>query len=320
MGRRTQQHGPVRTGPLIVLLAVVGLAAATVQITTPGWGPAVVAFSAAVALAVIVAYRLGAAAPPPAAVEPPSAVPRTADTEDVTGHLATTPTGGHTDLIAAVSHDLRNPLATIGAYVELLEAGDAGELSGDQRQMLDVVEENVRRAYAIADDLVELRAADTGRHEPVRIADVVAATVRATAPTARERGLRLGLESDLGDAQVLGNAVQLERVLGNLLSNAVKFTPGGGSITVRAHADDGRITIGVSDTGAGIAPGEQGRIFDRYYRADAARAGRVPGSGLGLAIVRELTAEHGGTVEVRSKPGKGATFTLTLPRLAVAAA
>lgn len=313
MGRRTQEHGPVRTGPLIVLLAVVGLAAATVQITTPGWAPAVIAFAAAVALAVIVAYRLGTAAPLP--VTPPAVAPPADEPDDVTGHL-----NGHTDLIAAVSHDLRNPLATIGAYVELLEAGDAGELSGDQRQMLDVVEENVRRAYAIADDLVELRAAGAGRHEPVRIADVVAAAVRAIAPTARERGQTLQLESGLDDAQVRGNAVQLERVLVNLLSNAVKFTPEGGAITVRATAEDGRVVVGVSDTGAGIATAEQHRIFDRYYRADAARAGRVPGSGLGLAIVRELTAEHGGTVDVRSRPGEGATFTLTLPRLAVAAA
>lgn len=304
-GRRTapRQHGPGRTGPLVVLLAVVGLAAAIVQITTPGWTSGIIAVAAAVALAVVAAFRLGAGSPAPVQAPP-----------------AATGPGHHTDLIAAVSHDLRNPLATIGAYVELLEAGDAGELSGDQKQMLDVVEENVRRAYAIADDLVELRTADTGRREPVRMADVVAAAVRATEPTAHERGLRLRLESGLGDAQVRGSAVQLERVLGNLLSNAVKFTPEGGAITVRASADAGHVVVGVTDTGAGIATGEQHRIFDRFYRADAARAGRVPGSGLGLAIVRELTAEHGGTVDVRSRPGQGATFTLTLPRLAVAAA
>ncbi|SHG02217.1 Signal transduction histidine kinase [Jatrophihabitans endophyticus] len=293
---------PARPGPLVLLLAVVAVAAAVAAVGTPGWWPTVVAVAAAVAVTVVAAWRLGAASTRPAAVTTrPEAAP------------------ARTDLIAAVSHDLRTPLATIGAYVELLEAGDAGELSGEQRQMLDVVEENVQRAYAIADDLIELRGADSHAREAVLVEDVLARAVRSIGPSARRRGLTLAVDARLDGARVTGNAVQLDRVLTNLLSNAVKFTPEGGSVTVHGRAEGGSVVVEVTDTGAGIPAREQHRIFERYYRADAARAGRVPGSGLGLAIVRELVAQHGGAVDVRSRPGQGATFTLTLPALAVAA-
>lgn len=287
-----------RPGPLFLLLVVIALAAAVASAAAPNWRFGVIAIAVAVGVVVIGAWRLGAASSPPA---------------------APAPTGQRTDLIAAVSHDLRTPLATIGAYVELLEAGDAGELSGEQKQMLDVVEENVQRAYAIADDLIDLRAADTTSREPVLLGDVVARAVRAVEAGARQRKLTLDVDSTLGDVRITGNAVQLDRVLVNLLSNAVTFTPEGGTITVHGGIENGSAVVAVTDTGKGIPLREQERIFERYYRADAARAERVPGSGLGLSIVREFVAQHGGSVDVRSRPGQGATFTLRLPALAAAA-
>lgn len=287
----------------MLLLCVVALAAAVAAITNPGWTTTVIAVAAAVAFALVAAWQLGVASAGPAVAPLPDAEPD----------------APRTDLIAAVSHDLRTPLATIGAYVELLEAGDAGELSGEMRQMLDVVEENVQRAYALADDLVELRGADTSSHEPVRLADVVDRAVRALGPIAAGRGLALQVESTLGEVRVIGNAVALDRVLVNLLSNAVKFTPADGTITLRAGVEQGSAVVTVTDTGSGIPAADQQRIFERYYRADNARADRVPGSGLGLAIVRELVAQHGGTVQVSSRPGHGATFTLRLPALAAVA-
>lgn len=287
----------------MLLLCVVALAAAVAAITNPGWTTTVIAVAAAVAFALVAAWQLGVASAGPAVAPLPDAEPD----------------APRTDLIAAVSHDLRTPLATIGAYVELLEAGDAGELSGEMRQMLDVVEENVQRAYALADDLVELRGADTSSHEPVRLADVVDRAVRALGPIAAGRGLALQVESTLGEVRVIGNAVALDRVLVNLLSNAVKFTPADGTITLRAGVEQGSAVVTVTDTGSGIPAADQQRIFERYYRADNARADRVPGSGLGLAIVRELVAQHGGTVQVSSRLGHGATFTLRLPALAAVA-
>jgi PAS domain S-box-containing protein len=228
------------------------------------------------------------------------------------------------DLVAAVSHDVRTPLATIGAYVELLEAGDAGELTEDQRAMVDVIGENVRRTYAIADDLLSLgqmeqAAADTDDGD-VDMAAVVEQAARSVQPSVRGRGQHLVVENRLAAARVRGHAGQLDRALTNLLTNAVKFTPEGGTISVRAEPEGSDVVVTVSDTGVGIPAAEHDRIFERYYRSDSVRRRRVSGSGLGLAIAREIAVLHGGTLTVASAPGEGATFTLRIPALAVAAA
>ena len=224
-----------------------------------------------------------------------------------------------TDLVAAVSHDVRTPLATINAYVQLLETGDAGELNDEQREMLDVIEQNVQRAYRITEDLLPLgrveHDAATAERDVVDIGALVERTVSSIAPNAEARRQHLTLLGELGDARVVGFPGQLDRMLGNLLTNAVKFTPEGGTITVRAFLSHGDVVIAVTDTGMGIPEDEQERIFERFYRADQSRRSRLPGTGLGLAIVREIVAVHGGTIGVRSTPGNGATFTVTLPAL-----
>ncbi|HET6876049.1 MAG TPA: ATP-binding protein [Jatrophihabitans sp.] len=227
------------------------------------------------------------------------------------------------DLVSAVSHDVRTPLTTIGAYVQLLEAGDAGELTADQRGMLDVISQNLRRTYAITEDLLTLgrleHAGEAHPAEEVPIGTVVERVVEAIGPSARARRQQVVIDSHLGGARVAGHAGQLDRVLSNLLTNAVKFTPEGGTITVCGRSELGSVVIDVTDTGPGIATEEQERIFERFYRSDAVERRRVAGTGLGLAIAREIAALHGGTITVRSTPGAGATFTLTLPALARAA-
>jgi PAS domain S-box-containing protein len=227
------------------------------------------------------------------------------------------------DLVSAVSHDVRTPLATIGAYVQLLESGDAGELTEGQRAMVDVIEENLRRTYAITDDLlalsrVEREAAEHPRTE-VLIGDLVEQVVRAVEPSARARHLELRTDVQLDAVRVAGHPGQLDRALSNLLTNAVKFTPEGGTITVRGRMERNAVVLEVSDTGLGIAPEEQEKIFERFYRSDNARRRRISGTGLGLAIAREIAAMHGGTITVASAPGEGATFRLTLPALAAVA-
>jgi PAS domain S-box-containing protein len=227
------------------------------------------------------------------------------------------------ELVTAVSHDVRTPLATIGAYVELLESGDAGELTADQRAMVDVIEENVRRTYAITDDLLTLgrmeRAAADQPDAEVLVGELLEQVVRSVEPSARARNQQLQMDVQLGATRVAGSAGQLDRAITNLLTNAAKFTPEGGTITVRGRVDDGSVVIEVSDTGVGIAADEQERIFDRFYRSENVRRRRISGTGLGLAIAREIAALHGGTLTVASAPGQGATFTLTLPVLAAAA-
>ncbi|HEV7204053.1 MAG TPA: ATP-binding protein [Jatrophihabitans sp.] len=227
------------------------------------------------------------------------------------------------DLVAMVSHDVRNPLSTIGAYVELLQMGEGGDLTPDQRMMLDVIAANVRRAYAITDDLVTLdgieNAPDPAPREPVTIGEVLAQVVRSAEPSARARHQRITLDSTLDDIQVAGHAVQLDRVISNLVTNAIKFTPEGGSVKVRGRLEGGTVVVQVIDTGSGIAPEDHERIFERFYRSDGARLRRVAGTGLGLAIVREIATLHGGTITVASVVDRGSTFTLTLPAMVVAA-
>jgi signal transduction histidine kinase len=227
------------------------------------------------------------------------------------------------EVVAAVSHDVRTPLATIGAYVQLLESGDAGELTADQRAMVGVIEENLRRTYAITDDLLTLgrmeRAAADQPDAEVEIGELLEQVVRAVEPGARIRNQQVRMDVQLGAIRVTGHAAQLDRAVTNLLTNAVKFTPEGGTITVRGYVEGGNVVIQVSDTGVGIAADEQSKIFDRFYRSEGVRRRRVAGTGLGLAIAREIAVLHGGTITVESAPGEGATFTFTLPvRVAVA--
>jgi signal transduction histidine kinase len=205
----------------------------------------------------------------------------------------------------------------------LLESGDAGELTEGQRAMVDVIEENLRRTYAITDDLLALSRVDREAAEHPRtevlIGDLVEQVVRAVEPSARARHLDLRTDVQLDAVRVAGHPGQLDRALSNLLTNAVKFTPEGGTITVRGRMERNAVVLEVSDTGLGIAPEEQEKIFERFYRSDNARRRRISGTGLGLAIAREIAAMHGGTITVASAPGEGATFRLTLPALAAVA-
>jgi two-component system phosphate regulon sensor histidine kinase PhoR len=113
---------------------------------------------------------------------------------------------------------------------------------------------------------------------------------------------------------VLGDPGRLEQVLVNLLDNAVKYTPGNGSVTIFAAESGDMVQISVSDTGAGIPPKDLPRIFERFYRVDAARSREVEGTGLGLAIVKHIVQLHGGAVSAESTPGKGSTFSFTLKK------
>jgi signal transduction histidine kinase len=112
---------------------------------------------------------------------------------------------------------------------------------------------------------------------------------------------------------VLGDAIQLERVLLNLLSNAVKFTPDGGSVTTRLHTEDGEACVAVADTGIGIPSAEQDALFQRFFRASTAQDLAIQGTGLGLSIVAGIVAVHGGHIGVESASGTGTTFSVRLP-------
>lgn len=219
------------------------------------------------------------------------------------------------ELVALVAHDLRNPLACVEGYAQiLLEKEHPLE---ERRQLLRRILSCSRFAEQIIEDLLDLSAIERGTLE-VRTASVALAGVLRRALETLEhgasvKGARLSLACSAADDLVVADEGRLRQVLQNLVSNALKHLPAGrGLILVRAYAAGEEIVIEVQDNGSGIAPEQLGRIFDKFYRADPATRGSL---GLGLFIVRRIVEAHGGRVWAESEgEGKGASFFVTLPR------
>jgi signal transduction histidine kinase len=222
------------------------------------------------------------------------------------------------EFVALISHDLRTPLTSITGYVELALEDD---LSDEVRGFLDVVSRNTERLLALVNDLLFVARLQTGEMslEPaeVDLDDVVRDGVRSLEPRASAKRVTLTCEVE----EVPRTKVDRGRILqvvDNLLSNAVKFTPAGGAVHVSLRRDAERLVLEVADTGIGIAPQDQRRLFERFFRAENAVERHVPGTGLGLYISRAIAEAHGGTLTVRSELGRGSSFRLELPLAVVA--
>ena len=230
------------------------------------------------------------------------------------------------DFIANVSHELRTPLASIKSVIETLESGALDD-QGTAREFLSRADDEVDRLVQIVEELLELSRMESGQaplaRKPVQMGHVLAQAVERLRPQAEKRGLSLTLEVASDVPPVIGDGERLERVALNLIHNALKFTPAGGSIHVSASLTGRSVTVKVSDTGVGIDPEDLPRIFERFYKADRARAqagagpGGSGGTGLGLAVVKHTVEAHGGTVSVESEPGRGSTFSFSLPAASV---
>jgi two-component system, OmpR family, phosphate regulon sensor histidine kinase PhoR len=219
--------------------------------------------------------------------------------------------------VSSISHELRTPLASIVGSTEMLLDGDAGELVGQQRTLLDMVDRNGHRLMALIDDLLMLSRIDSGGLQRARtrvdIGAVIDGAMAAVGPLLKGRHLILRIDHPDDLPPVRGDRSDLERVVINLLSNAFKFTGDGGSVAVTASAIGSEVAIAVSDTGMGIPPEEHQQLFSRFFQSSTTRAAQTPGTGLGLAIVKGIVDDHGGRVEVRSMPGVGSAFTVWLP-------
>lgn len=225
------------------------------------------------------------------------------------------------DLVANVAHDLRTPLAAVRASVEALEEGVATD--GTAREdALAAISRETRHLGQLIDDLFALSQLEAGqlelKPEVVYLEDVAQDCLAGLLPQAERAGLTLCVDLPATLPPVWADRHAARRILSNLLQNALAFTPPGGRITLRGTPTDGGVQVEVSDTGAGIPPenldpGPDGlpRIFERFYRADAARSGG--GAGLGLAIARELVHLQGGRIWAQSVETQGATFGFTLP-------
>jgi two-component system sensor histidine kinase BaeS len=222
-------------------------------------------------------------------------------------------------LLSDVAHEMRTPVATLGAYLDGLEDGVAEwgpETAGLFRAHVD-------RLARLCDDIGTVSRAEEGRLpmtlSPLRVADLVEAAVREAASAFEVKGVRLEAERGPGwDVTVRADRERLGQVMSNLLSNALRHTPGGGRVTVSAWTTQREVGILVTDTGEGLTPEQLPHVFERFYRGDSARTRDDRGSGIGLTIAKAIVDAHGGAIGVSSDgPGQGARFVVTLPRAIV---
>jgi signal transduction histidine kinase len=218
-----------------------------------------------------------------------------------------------TQLVAWASHDLRTPVANMQAMLEALEDGLA-----EPDQYLPALQQQVRTLGSLVDDLFELARIDAGaltlELRDAQLSGLVHSCLRGLEAEARMRRVRL--TADVADAVAVRCAPdKVERVLLNLLTNSLRHTPADGSVAVRVEPRHDEVQVTVEDTGTGLEPGSEQRMFERFWRDDRARSStRGGGAGLGLAIARGLVEAQGGRIWAESRPGGGARVSFTLPQ------
>jgi signal transduction histidine kinase len=218
-------------------------------------------------------------------------------------------------LVAAASHDLRTPLASLRLLVESIDDGVA---TGETRERyLKEIRTHVGVLSDLVDDLFELSRIEAGEIawtlRQVELKELIGDTVAAMRAPAEQRGVTLGAELPVAAVVAEADAEKIQRVLFNLIQNAIRHTPADGSVTVRARAaDGGAVEVEVADDGPGIAAADGERVFEAFYRGDAARG--EDGAGLGLAISRAIVEAHGGRIWLEdATPGTSVHFTLRSP-------
>lgn len=234
------------------------------------------------------------------------------------------------NFLSMITHELRSPINTINGYLDLALTDIAGELNKQQREFVQRARGGSEHLYALIEDLLLVSRADAGQlrlnREPVSFPEIVARAVEELELIAMDSGINMRVDIAGDVPPIYADADRIQQVLRNLISNAVSFTPPRGEVTISARVinmsvsaqpgvdnqDQQLVEIQVRDTGCGIAPEHQQRIFERFYQIPL-EAGRSSGQGLGLAIVKMIIELHGGQVTVMSKPGEGSTFKITLP-------
>lgn len=220
------------------------------------------------------------------------------------------------DFVANVSHEFKTPLTSIQGFAETLLAG-ALEDPKNNRRFLEIIREHAARLGRLTDDLLKLARIEAGKLEvefaPVNVVQLIESCAETSLLKASQRQLALEIDVPPGLPAMRGDASLLRDVLQNLLDNAIQYTSPGGRIHVRAAAGPREVVITVEDTGIGIPLADQERIFERFYRVDAARSREAGGTGLGLSIAKHIVEAHGGRIWVESEVGVGSKFSFSIP-------
>ena len=216
------------------------------------------------------------------------------------------------EFLAAVAHDLRNPLSGIRLAAQTLSLSAVDER---QSRTVELLLRQLDRLIRLIHDLSAVTLGDAGKLDMVReevdLEEVVRDVVEIYGPTTTRHRITTQLQTP--GLTVSGDRVRLEQVLSNLLSNAIKYSPAGGEIVIAGRMDDGQAVLSVTDQGIGIEPNRLAGAFEPFQRLHTTVA---PGAGLGLTVVRQIVAAHGGSIRASSKPGAGTTFEIVLPRSA----
>ncbi len=250
-------------------------------------------------------------------VEGPEEVRALAQTFNyMAGRVASTQQAQH-DFLANVSHDLRTPLTSIQGFSQAIMEGVAADPESAQHAAR-VIHDEAGRLHRLVESLLDLARIEAGqldiRQNAVALSDLLDGIGASLSLKAQEKGLALALDVPPDLPRIPGDGDRLAQVFTNLLDNAIAHTPPGGTITLAARAQADGIAVTVQDTGSGIPAADLPRIFERFYQVDKSReSNRRSGMGLGLAITKQIVEAHGGTIQVASKVGEGAIFTVWLP-------
>jgi signal transduction histidine kinase len=224
------------------------------------------------------------------------------------------------EFLANMSHELRTPLNAVIGFSEVLMEKMFGDVNEKQLDYLNDIHSSGKHLLSLINDILDLSKIEAGRME-LDLAEFDLGGALANAMTlvkerAQRNGVELALEADPALGAFRADERKFKQIMLNLLSNAVKFTSSGGNITVRARPVAGGLEVAVADTGVGIAPEDQGAVFEAFRQVGRDYTKKAEGTGLGLALVRKFVELHGGAIRLESEIGKGSTFTFTLPERA----
>jgi two-component system, NarL family, sensor histidine kinase BarA len=245
-------------------------------------------------------------------------------------------------LLSTVSHEMRTPLTSVIGYAEMLLEGMAGPINDEQREYLGTILGKADHLLRLISSMLDLARLETGpptvERRPVSVLDVIERAAASLTSEAERRAIALNLDLSGGLPRVLADSRRIRQVLMHLIANAIKFTPRGGDVVVVAEvgplspsdrqaepaapppsimpeelARRFGVRVSVRDTGIGISPMAQARIFEPFFQADQSSTREYSGTGLGLSLAKSYVEAHGGSIWVHSQPGGGSTFTLSLP-------
>jgi len=223
------------------------------------------------------------------------------------------------EFVANVSHELKTPLSSIKAYAETLRLGAINDAENNLA-FVERIEEQAERLHQLILDLLHLARVESGREtfdiREVALADVISRCLPTYLQRCEAKNLQVEVETPDGSVLARADEEGVATILDNLVNNAIQYTTEGGGVTIRCRLEQEAAILEVEDTGIGIAPADQERVFERFYRVDKARSRELGGTGLGLAIVKHLTQAFGGELSLTSELGKGSTFRIHFPRQA----